>query len=183
MLKQTSLFILIVVLAVIPALAIGEKTDEENIFFSGLTEKCQLPCWNDLVVGESTRDELTLVVDRLELKDGGSRNFFNEDLRGYGRGQSFHPGASNWWNFGIAGYTDAEETVQALTFEWTHTKDRNLFIPNILLEYGTPSQVMISYDRLGPSPHLLITLQYDELRALFQYYIWIGDNSSDGQIN
>lgn len=169
---------MILILTVSHVLAAPQvNSDDTNFqgefFFDGISENCKLPCWNNLLINSSSEDELVELLKGMKLNNSGYSPFFDETLHGYGQGITVRQDDEHSYKFGISGYSDSDNILQALKFEWIHATDSLLFIPNIFELYGTPTQITVSlingFDELFP---VLFALQYDDLKTLFHYWFW-----------
>jgi hypothetical protein len=153
-----------------------EPTLEElDIFYYGLSDTCQPPCWNGVRVGVSSFPETIRTfgeffafssgLKRSRLSDSTTETwFFSHDIRDTPLDRAYDSGVR------VAG-TFVEDTLFSLHFSWRNTATRMMPIQRVITSFGEPSEVVVGVSGGGKNGYALagIWLAYHEHHVYFSY--------------
>jgi len=122
----------------------------DDFFFASANSNCQLPCWNGITIGQSTRSDVSSAledlyetprkVSALDNLPDGLDGFFSAWVFGQSPYESFAT---------ISVFDEQAGTLQALSLSWLGERfATHLSLQQILKRMGIPSRVLIAY-RIG----------------------------------
>lgn len=131
----------------------------DDFFFDGFDADCQPPCWHGLRIGQSTVQDVGIVLGQPFVID------LDQDLSQIPGTLAFpgHVSKVQQWFFGDSGGYNTEEQLSiriiindgslkltALIFDWTYSiLDANLRPQRLIRELGVPDQMLVDLRETG----------------------------------